>query len=371
MPGGRFAPTKKHGAESGVIYPAGPFDKDGIKALSALFKDAGRDFLMAIGMGVIVAYMIPVVWLSVKQTSFPIPQLVYGYQLEKVTAKEKQLREDPKEKEVIAAFKALADSYDAKLKDVPAALAADKAAAEKKLADLKAANAPLAEVQAAEKALTSLPASEADAKKAWTAAKAANAARAAPLGGMPAHAAIFAGDPNGDEKAKAAYDTSRRNFLALVFCLMVGTAALPHILMRYYTTPSVREARISVFWSLFFIFLLYFTAPAYAAFAKLEVYQDVIGPVAAGPAVSNRNRRTRPAAVETPRERAFSSRHRTGFAYSSTRMFRFAQISLRIFGHTVTLTSPRCAVRSKAMYVRDCPMPPPMLSGTSSFTIAW
>jgi cation/acetate symporter len=61
------------------------------------------------------------------------------------------------------------------------------------------------------------------------------------------------------------------------FCLMVGTAALPHILMRYYTTPSVREARESVFWSLFFIFLLYFTAPAYAVFAKYEVYTNVIG----------------------------------------------------------------------------------------------
>jgi len=41
---------------------------------------------------------------------------------------------------------------------------------------------------------------------------------------------------------------ARRNFLALVFCLMIGTAALPHILMRYYTTPSVSEARKSVFW---------------------------------------------------------------------------------------------------------------------------
>jgi cation/acetate symporter len=67
------------------------------------------------------------------------------------------------------------------------------------------------------------------------------------------------------------------NFFGLIFCLMVGTAALPHILMRYFTTPSVREARKSVAWSLFFIFLLYFTAPAYAAFAKLEVYQNVIG----------------------------------------------------------------------------------------------
>jgi cation/acetate symporter len=58
---------------------------------------------------------------------------------------------------------------------------------------------------------------------------------------------------------------------------MVGTASLPHILMRYFTTPNVRQARESVGWSIFFIFLLYFTAPAYAAFAKNEVYSNVIG----------------------------------------------------------------------------------------------
>jgi cation/acetate symporter len=89
---------------------------------------------------------------------------------------------------------------------------------------------------------------------------------------MPRTPQQFAGDPNGDEKAQKAYDTSRRNFLALVFCLMVGTAALPHILMRYYTTPSVKEARESVTWSLFFIFLLYFTAPALAVLVKYEVF---------------------------------------------------------------------------------------------------
>src|SRR5215204_5867617 len=47
------------------------------------------------------------------------------------------------------------------------------------------------------------------------------------------------------------------NFFAIIFCMMVGTASLPHILMRYFTTPSVREARQSVAWSLLFIFLLY------------------------------------------------------------------------------------------------------------------
>ncbi|MDZ4055962.1 MAG: VC_2705 family sodium/solute symporter, partial [Polynucleobacter sp.] len=90
----------------------------------------------------IIAYMIPVVWLSVKQTNIPIPQFVYGYQLEKVTAKEAELIKDPKELEVRAIFKARADAFAEKLKDIPAALAADKAAAEKKVADLKAANAP-------------------------------------------------------------------------------------------------------------------------------------------------------------------------------------------------------------------------------------
>jgi cation/acetate symporter len=66
-------------------------------------------------------------------------------------------------------------------------------------------------------------------------------------------------------------------FMALTFTLMVGTAGLPHILIRFYTVPSVRESRKSVGWALFFIFLLYFTAPAYAAFSRWEILQNVVG----------------------------------------------------------------------------------------------
>jgi cation/acetate symporter len=225
----------------------------------------------------IVAYMLPVVWLSVKQTGVPIPQAVYGYQLEKITAREKQLIDDPKEKEVIAIFKKQSDDLAAKLKDVPAALAADKAAAAKKVEDLRAATAPVAELQAAEKALAGLPKDDKAAKEAWAKAKAAADGRAKPLAGMPRHAAQYSGDPNGDEKAQKTFNESRLNFLALVFCLMVGTAALPHILMRYYTTPSVKDARASVTWSLFFIFLLYFTAPALAVLVKYEVFSVMVG----------------------------------------------------------------------------------------------
>jgi cation/acetate symporter len=225
----------------------------------------------------VIAYLVPVVWLAAKQTGVPVPQAVYGYQLEKVTEREKQLRQDPKEKEVIAAFRAKAEEYDAKLKDIPAALAADRAAANQRLADLKAANAPLVEVQAAAKARVLLPANEADAKRAWTAARADVDSRARPLAGMPPHATPFAGDPRGDAQERKTYDESRRNFLALTFCLMVGTAALPHILMRYYTTPSVREARQSVTWSIFFIFLLYVTAPALAVLVKFEIFNVLVG----------------------------------------------------------------------------------------------
>ncbi|MGE4166827.1 MAG: sodium:solute symporter family protein [Xanthobacteraceae bacterium] len=60
-------------------------------------------------------------------------------------------------------------------------------------------------------------------------------------------------------------------FVTLAFCMMAGTASLPHILMRYFTTPTVRAARKSVGWSLFFIFLLYFTAPCLATLTKLQL----------------------------------------------------------------------------------------------------
>jgi cation/acetate symporter len=225
----------------------------------------------------IIAYLIPVVWLSVKQTSVPVPQLVYGFQLEKVTAKEAQLIADPGELAVRKVYADRAKALAEKLKDPKAALAADRAAAEKKVADLAAANALASEQDAAKKALTALPKDEAAAVKAWTAGKAAAEAKDKPLGGMPRHGQIFAGDPNGDAAAQTAYTNSRRNFLALIFCLMVGTAALPHILMRYYTTPSVKEARDSVTWSLFFIFLLYFTAPALAVLVKYEMFNAVVG----------------------------------------------------------------------------------------------
>jgi len=213
----------------------------------------------------IVAYMIPVVWLSIKHTGVPVPQLVYGKVLEKVTAREQQLIDDPKEKEVRAIFKARADAANANLAN-PKAYDEGKAKLAAAVEAAKAENAP-DRIATAEAALKAWPADAAAAKAQWTKDKGVAARANPPL----RHAEAF---PGKDDKAR---DISRRNFLALIFCLMVGTAALPHILMRYYTTPSVKEARDSVFWSLFFIFLLYFTAPALAVLAKYEVYSLLVG----------------------------------------------------------------------------------------------
>jgi len=68
-----------------------------------------------------------------------------------------------------------------------------------------------------------------------------------------------------------------RNFIALAVCLMFGTASLPHLLMRFFTTRSVRQSRSSVAWALLFVVLVLSFAPVYAAFAKLEIYGAVIG----------------------------------------------------------------------------------------------
>ena len=225
----------------------------------------------------IVAYLLPVVWLSVKQTGVPVPQAIYGFQLEKVSAKERLLTSDPKELEVRALYRERADLLHAKLADPAAALAADKVAAEARLARLREATAPSREVSAAEKAVSSLPRDAATARLVWSRAKLEADTKSKPLNGMPPHAAQFAGDPDGNAAEQKTFNDSRRNFLALVFCLTIGTAALPHILMRYYTVPSVRQARESVTWSLLFIVLLYFTAPALAVLVKFEVFNGLVG----------------------------------------------------------------------------------------------
>src|SRR5687767_13083446 len=149
----------------------------------------------------IIAYLVPVTFLSQKFTGVPISELMYGQALGAVTDIERQLQLS----NYVEPFKAALSN-----------------------ASARAATAQVG-----------LPVPEAMVNRSWV--------------GTP------------------------WEFMALTFVLMAGTAGLPHILIRYYTVPDPKAARTSVGWSLFFIFLLYFTAPAYAAFSRLEVLTHVVG----------------------------------------------------------------------------------------------
>ena len=76
----------------------------------------------------------------------------------------------------------------------------------------------------------------------------------------------------------AEYTSGTKSMLDVLFitaALMVGTAGLPHVIIRFYTVPQVRDARVSVGWALIFIALLYTTAPAIAVFARTNLINSV------------------------------------------------------------------------------------------------
>ena len=69
-------------------------------------------------------------------------------------------------------------------------------------------------------------------------------------------------------------------WIAIAFSLMIGTAGLPHVIQRFYVVPKAKDARWSVVWGLFFICILYWSAPAYAAFGKILSAHPEVGTLA-------------------------------------------------------------------------------------------
>ncbi len=226
----------------------------------------------------IVAYLVPLIWLSVQQTGSWMPLLSYGRQLEQIARREDELARDPAEHEVIVRLRQRAAQDDVKLRDVRAAMRTDEASARREIAKLRAEDAPLAHIQRAEREFAQRPRNEEQAASRYRHDRDTALIHARPLAGMPPQTLPFAtGDPQGDAAARARFDGARINFIALMLCLMMGTAAMPHVLTRYYTTTSPSQARRSVAWSLLFITLLYLAAPALAALVKFEVLQHLVG----------------------------------------------------------------------------------------------
>jgi len=208
----------------------------------------------------IIAYLIPPVVMSQKVTGVPIPQVMYGQVLQKIAAAEKAINLDPQEAAVRDLWKTEAARLGADLRALPGSLDARRTDLQARFTALPA-DGPPADRAAIREAISGLPGDAAAAKEKWSAARQAALDKSRPI----------------KPYLQPFTRLDMKNMLALIFCLMVGTAGLPHILMRYYTVPSVKDARMSVGWSLFFISLLYFTAPAVAAFGRNEILSSVIG----------------------------------------------------------------------------------------------
>jgi cation/acetate symporter len=216
----------------------------------------------------LIAYLVPVIWLSVKQTGSPVPQIAASAVLQQVTERERELTYDPQEREVRLIWKERADVLQERIDGLPDTYEFERKKLRLQLLRARANDQPMVEVRTLERELAAYPVSVEAARTAWSTARDDDLARASPP--LP-HAEPFTtkgGENSGDV---------RNNFLALVLCLMLGTAGLPHILMRSFTTPSVSDARKSVFWSLFFILLLYMMAPALAILVKYEIYTNLVG----------------------------------------------------------------------------------------------
>ncbi|MRD45959.1 cation acetate symporter [Caenimonas koreensis DSM 17982] len=225
----------------------------------------------------LLAFLIPVSWLAYKQLGNPMAPVVYGAQLNKISELETRLMQDPAEKEVATIFLQRAKEYESRLQDIEGSLQKERSQAQELIRRLKQQGADSALIVQANRDFAALPKDPVAARERWVRIINESYERARPLGGVPAHTQPYAGDPTGTPAEQEAFSTSRLNFLALMFCLMVGTAGLPHLLTRYYTTPSVAEARTSVAWSLFFIALVYVSAPALAVLVKFEVMNNLVG----------------------------------------------------------------------------------------------
>ena len=226
----------------------------------------------------ILAYLVPLTWLSVQQTGSLLPALSHGTQLMQIAKREAELSRDPAELDVARRQRQVANQTELKLRDVRNAMAADAQRMTRQIEALRAQQAPLVQVQRAEREYLQRPRTEAQARLRYQQELERARTHALPLAGMPAQALPYAGgDPQGDAASSARYRNERINFIALMLCLMMGTAAMPHVLTRFFTTRSAREARRSVAWSLLFITLLYLAAPTLAVMVKYEVLNHVVG----------------------------------------------------------------------------------------------
>ncbi|GLC97616.1 cation acetate symporter [Cupriavidus sp. TA19] len=216
----------------------------------------------------IVAFLVTVSMIAWKHHQEAVPQLSYGTLLAQLDAREQELEREPAEQAVREYYKQQAILLQDRISLLPASFRQERDTLDARLQDLRARNAPLRDIKALERERLEFPRDPAAAQQQWSLQREEALARSRQsMSSTEPYPAVS------EQERK----TKRLNFVLLVFCLMVGTASLPHILTRLYTTPSVKETRNSVAWAVFCIALLYVSAPTLAALVKYEFFEHLVG----------------------------------------------------------------------------------------------
>jgi cation/acetate symporter len=216
----------------------------------------------------ITAFLLPVSLIAHRDGLGYVPQLNYGHLMARVESMERTLRNEGAEQAVRDYYRHRAQAVDERIAELPASYARERAALVDQIAALRRRNGPLREIDALDYTLTNFPRDPADAATRWSAERDELLARAEPP--VPMSEPF----PVRDDDARR---SNKLNFLALLLCLSLGTASLPHILTRYNTTTSVAAARRSVGWTLFFVALFYLTVPVLAVLIKFDVLVSLVG----------------------------------------------------------------------------------------------
>jgi cation/acetate symporter len=215
-----------------------------------------------------IALLLPLSMISYKKHNSIFPQATYGQVLQEIEYHEKDFEVTAEEKKVRDYYSKQAILLDKKINALPGSYFEGKKEAEKNLREARSSQISLKELKAIEKRLSDYPKDPASAYELWQSQK--------KDAQIKSQTAIPSMDP-GSSKGVGDSNLDNLNFILLIFCLMFGTASLPHILTRYYTTTSVSATRYSVFWTLLFVALFYISVPALAAMVKLELFKNLVG----------------------------------------------------------------------------------------------
>lgn len=217
---------------------------------------------------VVIAMILPLSMISYDKHGSIFPQATYGQVLEEIQYHERDFEVTAEEVKVRDFYQKRVLFLEQRIADLPKSYFEGKKKAEKELREARNSQVSLKDVKALERKLQHYPISPANAYEVWQKEKLEAYQRSQTA--TPSMEPIFS-------KMIGVTGMDQLNFILLIFCLMFGTASLPHILTRYYTTTSVAATRYSVFWTLLFVVIFYLSVPPLAAMVKLELFKNLVG----------------------------------------------------------------------------------------------